>query len=178
MSRGLNKVMLIGHLGADPEVRVLPSGISVANFSIATNEYYKDQNNELKERTEWHNIVAYGKLADVCRQYLKKGKQVYIEGRLQTRTWNDKDTGKKNYRTEIICSEMQMLGGRAEGGDISQEVSAEAPPEEITAPMPQVTSAETPQEEITAPTPPPNSPNSALNHTEITGEEKEDNLPF
>lgn len=138
MARGLNKVMLIGHLGSDPEVRVLPSGSSVANFSIATNEYYKDQSGELKERTEWHNIVAYGKLADVCRQYLKKGKQVYIEGRLQTRNWEDKDTGKKNYRTEIICSEMQMLGGRAEGGaEMPHIESADVPPAEISAPMPQ-----------------------------------------
>ncbi len=175
MSRGLNKVMLIGHLGADPEVRVLPNGLSVANFSIATNEYYKDQNGELKERTEWHNIVAYGKLADVCRQYLKKGKQVYIEGRLQTRSWDDKDTNKKRYRTEIICSEMQMLGGRAEGGDMPHVTSAEAPPEEITAPMPHVTSAEAPPEEITAPMP---SPRSKQDQTEGAGEEKKDDLPF
>jgi single-strand DNA-binding protein len=80
MARGLNKVMLIGHLGSDPEVRVLPSGAPVANFSIATNEYYKDQNGELKERTEWHNIVAYGKLAEVCRQYLKKASKSTLKG--------------------------------------------------------------------------------------------------
>lgn len=171
MSRGLNKVMLIGHLGADPEVRVLPNGLSVANFSIATNEYYKDQNGELKERTEWHNIVAYGKLADVCRQYLKKGKQVYIEGRLQTRSWDDKDTGKKAYRTEIICSEMQMLGSRAESGDMPHVASAA----EITAPTPHVASAEAPPEEITAPMP---SPRSRRDQTESAGEEKNDDLPF
>ncbi len=158
MARGLNKVMLIGHLGADPEVRVLPSGAPVANFSIATNEYYKDQNGELKERTEWHNIVAYGKLAEVCRQYLKKGKQVYIEGRLQTRNWEDKETGKKNYRTEIICAEMQMLGTRSDGGAEMPPVdTSDVPPAEITAPMPQPSAKET---------------------AKAAGEAQKDDLPF
>ncbi len=143
MARGLNKVMLIGHLGADPEVRVLPNGSPVASFSIATNEYYRDQNGELKERTEWHNIVAYGKLAEICRQYLKKGKQVYIEGRLQTRNWEDKETGKKNYRTEIICAEMQMLGSRSDSGAETPPVdTSDVPPAEITAPMPQLSAKE------------------------------------
>ncbi len=115
-SRGLNKVMLIGNLGADPETKVLPSGQMVANFSLATGESYKDQNGNLVEKTEWHKIVVYGKLAEICKQYLKKGKQVYLEGKIQTRSWDDKESGKKNYITEIICNEMQMIGARTDGG--------------------------------------------------------------
>lgn len=135
MARGLNKVMLIGHLGNDPEVRVLSNGTTVANFSIATNEYYRDQNGEQKERTEWHRVVVYGKLAEVCRQYLKKGKQVYVEGRLQTRTWEKE--GKKNYITEIICSEMQMLGSRGDGEVLPEEPKErEDIPIDTTAPLP------------------------------------------
>jgi single-strand DNA-binding protein len=114
--RGLNKVMLIGHLGADPETKVLPSGQTVANFSIATSESYKDQSGNLVEKTEWHKIVVYGKLAEICKQYLKKGKQVYLEGKIQTRSWDDKTTNKKAYMTEIICNEMQMIGAREGGG--------------------------------------------------------------
>lgn len=121
MARGLNKVMLIGHLGNDPEMRVTPSGHSVANFTLATSESFKDQSGEMKERTEWHKIVVWGKLAEICKQYLKKGKQVYIEGKLQTRSWDDQKSGEKRYMTEIVCSDMQMLGsagGRgSDGGD-------------------------------------------------------------
>ncbi|NTW49720.1 MAG: single-stranded DNA-binding protein [Chlorobiales bacterium] len=120
MARGLNKVMLIGHLGSDPEMRVTPNGHSVVNFTLATNESFKDQSGEMKERTEWHRIVVWGKLAEICKQYLKKGKQIYIEGKLQTRSWDDQKSGEKRYMTEIVCSDMQMLGtaGRgADGGD-------------------------------------------------------------
>ncbi|MCS7012711.1 MAG: single-stranded DNA-binding protein [Chloroherpetonaceae bacterium] len=136
MARGLNKVMLIGHLGNDPEVRTTRDGTLVANFSVATNEYYKE-NGELKERTEWHRVVVFGKLAETCRQYLKKGKQVYIEGRLQTRSWEDKETGRKNYITEIVCLDMQMLGPRGDGSSemSSAEMKEEFPPE-TTAPLP------------------------------------------
>jgi len=117
MARGLNKAMLIGHLGTDPEMRVTPSGQSVVNFTLATNESFKDSGGNLQERTEWHRIVAWGKLAEICNQYLKKGRQVYVEGRLQTRSWEDNKTGEKRYTTEIICSDMQMLGsGRDQGG--------------------------------------------------------------
>ncbi|MBC8524516.1 MAG: single-stranded DNA-binding protein [Chlorobium phaeobacteroides] len=117
MARGLNKAMLIGHLGTDPEMRVTPSGQSVVNFTLATNESFKDSGGNLQERTEWHRIVAWGKLAEICNQYLKKGRQVYVEGRLQTRSWEDNKTGEKKYTTEIICSDMQMLGsGRDQGG--------------------------------------------------------------
>ncbi len=117
MARGLNKAMLIGHLGNDPEMRVTASGQSVVNFTLATNESFRDSTGNMQERTEWHRIVAWGKLAEICNQYLKKGRQVYVEGRLQTRSWDDNKTGEKRYTTEIVCSDMQMLGsGRDQGG--------------------------------------------------------------
>jgi single-strand DNA-binding protein len=117
MARGLNKVMLIGHLGSDPELRTTTSGQSVVNFTVATNENFKDGSGNLQERTEWHRIVVWGKLAEICSQYLKKGRQVYIEGRLQTRSWDDTKSGEKKYATEIVCTDMQMLGaGRDQGG--------------------------------------------------------------
>lgn len=108
MSKGLNKAMLIGHLGSDPEMRVTASGLSVVNFSVATNESFKDSSGNLQERTEWHRIVAWGKLAEICNQYLKKGRQVYIEGKLQTRSWEKE--GCKQYSTEIVANSVQMLG--------------------------------------------------------------------
>jgi single-strand DNA-binding protein len=116
MARGLNKVMLIGHLGSDPERRTTNSGQSVVNFTLATNENFKDSSGNMQERTEWHRIVVWGKLAEICSQYLKKGRQVYIEGRLQTRSWDDTKSGEKKYATEIVCSDMQMLGGQREQG--------------------------------------------------------------
>lgn len=109
---GVNKVILIGRLGRDPEIRYTPDGTAIANFSIATSEEWKDKGSgEKKERTEWHRIVAYRKLAEICGEYLSKGKQVYIEGRIQTREWEDKDKNKR-YTTEIVASQMQMLGAR------------------------------------------------------------------
>ncbi|TLU88278.1 MAG: single-stranded DNA-binding protein [Chlorobium sp.] len=116
MAKGLNKVMLIGHLGNDPELRTTASGQSVVNFTVATNENFKDSSGNLQERTEWHRIVVWGKLAEICSQYLKKGRQVYLEGRLQTRSWDDTKSGEKKYATEIVCSDMQMLGGQREQG--------------------------------------------------------------
>jgi len=115
MAKGLNKVMLIGHLGNDPELRTTASGQSVVNFTIATNENFKDSSGNLQEKTEWHRLVAWGKLAEICHQYLKKGRQVYVEGRLQTRSWDDTKSGEKRYITEIVCSDMQMLGGQGQG---------------------------------------------------------------
>ena len=135
MARGLNKAMLIGHLGTDPEMRVTTSGQSVVNFTIATNENFKDSSGNLQERTEWHRIVAWGKLAEICNQYLKKGRQVYIEGRLQTRSWDDNRTGEKKYTTEIVCTDMQMLGsGRDQGsqGFDSGSSSYQQPPAQNT----------------------------------------------
>ncbi|EBL5308111.1 single-stranded DNA-binding protein [Salmonella enterica subsp. enterica serovar Newport] len=121
-SRGLNKVQLIGHLGQDPEVRYLPNGKAVANLSLATSDTWKDkQTGEPKERTEWHRVVLYEKLADVAGEYLRKGAQVYIEGELRTRKWTDQN-GQERYTTEVVVSmqgTMQMLGSRGNGGNAS-----------------------------------------------------------
>lgn len=107
---GVNKAIIVGHLGRDPEMRSTQSGGQVANFSIATSRQYTDSSGQKQEETEWHRIVAFGRLAEICGQYLRKGKQVYIEGRLQTRSWEDKETGQKKYMTEIVAEQMQMLG--------------------------------------------------------------------
>jgi len=115
MAGGVNKVFLIGNLGVDPEVRFTPSGQAVANFRIATNESWTDKSGQKQERTEWHRIVVWGKLAELCGEYLKKGRQCFVEGRLQTREWTDKE-GKKNYTTEVVANNVQFLGGRGEGG--------------------------------------------------------------
>lgn len=109
MAGSLNKVMLIGRLGADPELRTTPNGNQVVNFNLATDESYKDKNGQRVERTEWHRIVVWDKLAEICKQYLSKGRLVYIEGRLTTRSWEDKETGKKHYMTEVVATDMQML---------------------------------------------------------------------
>jgi single-strand DNA-binding protein len=110
----VNKVILVGRLGKDPETRYTSGGQAVANFSLATDYAYKDRNGERQKRTEWHRIVAWRKLAEIVQQYLKKGSLVYIEGRIETREWQDKE-GQKRYSTEIIANEMKMLGGRGEG---------------------------------------------------------------
>ena len=115
MAGGVNKVILIGNLGKDPEVRFTPSGAAVSNFNIATNESWTDKSGQKQERTEWHRIVVWGKLAELCGEYLKKGRQCYVEGRLQTREWTDKE-GKKNYTTEVVAQTVQFLGGGAGGG--------------------------------------------------------------
>ncbi|BAZ95049.1 single-strand DNA binding protein [Thiohalobacter thiocyanaticus] len=116
MARGINKVILVGNLGKDPEVRYMPSGGAVANVTLATSDQWKDkQTGEQRERTEWHNVVFYQRLAEIVGEYLKKGSQVYVEGSLRTRKWQDKN-GNDRYTTEIIASEMQMLGGRGGGG--------------------------------------------------------------
>lgn len=109
-----NSVRLVGNLGRDPEVKTLPNGKTVVNFSMATNEKYKDADGNPQSQTEWHNIVAFGKLADICGKYLTKGKQIIIEGKLQTRKWEDRD-GNNRYTTEIIANQMKMLGG--DGGN-------------------------------------------------------------
>jgi len=111
----VNKVILVGNLGRDPEVRATPSGQSVCNFSLATTERYTDRGGQQRDQTEWHNVVAWGKTADICGQYLKKGRQVYIEGRLTTRQYEAKDGTGKRYRTEIVAQRVQFLGGRAAG---------------------------------------------------------------
>ena len=111
MSRGLNKVMIIGHLGRDPEMRYTPSGRPVTSFSVVTTRTWTSAEGERHEESEWFNIVSWGNLAEICNQYLSKGQQVYVEGRLQTRGWEDND-GKKHYRTELVAGEMIMLGER------------------------------------------------------------------
>ncbi len=115
MARGINKVILIGNLGADPETRAMPSGMTVANLRIATSESWKDkQSGEQQERTEWHRVALFGRLAEIAGEYLRKGSQVYIEGSLRTRKWTDKQ-GNERYSTEIVGNDMQMLGGRGGG---------------------------------------------------------------
>ena len=120
MSRGLNKVMVIGHLGKDPEMRFTPSGRPVTTFSVAVSRSWNTADGERRSETEWFNIVAWGNLAEICNQYLHKGQQVYIEGRLQTRNWDDKE-GKKHTSVEVVANEMLMLGDRRDASSSSQE---------------------------------------------------------
>ena len=128
MARGVNKVILVGNLGADPEVKYMPNGNAVANVTLATSESWKDkQSGEQKDKTEWHRVVFFRRLAEIAGEYLKKGSQIYIEGKLQTRKWQDKN-GNDRYTTEIIANEMQMLGGRGGGSaDFGASSSAAAP---------------------------------------------------
>ena len=139
---GVNKVIIVGHLGADPEVRYTQSGQAVASFNVATSENFTDKNGERQERTEWHRIVAWAKLAELCGEYLRKGRQVYLEGRLQTRQWDDKD-GNKRYTTEIVAQNVQFLGARdgaraqddAGGASASASAPAQAPAPRQQAPQ-------------------------------------------
>jgi len=112
----VNKVILIGNLGRDPEIRSTTSGMPVANFSLATNRRWKDRDGNRQEQTEWHNIVCFGRQAEVAGQYLRRGKQIYVEGRIQTNSWEDRQSGEKRYRTEIVCENFQMLGQRGDSG--------------------------------------------------------------
>jgi single-strand DNA-binding protein len=113
----VNKVILVGNLGRDPERRSTTSGQQVATFSVATSRRWRDRDGNKQEQTEWHTVVCWGRQAEVAGEYLKKGRQVYVEGRLQTRSWDDKQTGEKRYRTEVVCDNFQMLGQRGDGGD-------------------------------------------------------------
>jgi|SRR5450432_1106593 len=119
MAKSVNKVILIGNLGKDPEVKFTPTGTPVAKFSLATNERYKDKAGEWQDRTEWHNIVVWQRLAEIVGEYVKKGSKIYIEGRLSTSSWEDKQSGEKKYRTEIVANELVLLSGRgdSDGGD-------------------------------------------------------------
>ena len=120
MAGGINKVILIGNLGNDPEMRHTPSGAGVCEFRLATNENWTDKSGQKQERTEWHRIVVWGKKAEVCSKYLSKGRQVFIEGRLRTRSWDDKE-GNKRYTTEVVANDVQFLGGRGGGGGGAEE---------------------------------------------------------
>lgn len=137
MARGINKVILIGNLGRDPEVRYTPSGLAVANITLATSENWKDkQSGEMQERTEWHRIVFYQRLAEIAGEYLRKGSKIYIEGRLRTTKWQDKNTGQDRYTTEIIAENMQMLDSK--GGGSHDTSSYEKPTAATTtSPVPE-----------------------------------------
>jgi single-strand DNA-binding protein len=125
---GINKVILIGNLGKDPELRYTPSGTAVASFSLATSEKWKDRDGNMQDKTEWHNIVVWGRQAEIAKEYLAKGRQVYIEGRIQTRSWDDKD-GNKRYTTEIIAQRLNFLGSRDQGSSAAPDMPPEAPPQ-------------------------------------------------
>lgn len=133
MARGINKVILIGNMGRDPEIRYTPNGTAIASVSIATTEGWKDkQTGQTQERTEWHRVVFFSRLAEIVGEYLKKGSKIYIEGRLQTRKWQDK-TGQDRYTTEIIADSLQMLDGKGGGGKMEPEITDDrsSPPEQI-----------------------------------------------
>ncbi len=135
MARGINKVILVGNLGADPETRYMPSGSAVTNLSIATSESWKDkQSGEQKDRTEWHKVVMFDRLAEIAAEYLRKGSQVYIEGKLQTRKWQDRD-GNDRWTTEVRANEMQMLGGRGGAGGAAP-MSQDSRPSSSPPPQP------------------------------------------
>ncbi|MFQ3334389.1 MAG: single-strand DNA-binding protein [Woeseiaceae bacterium] len=137
MARGVNKVILVGTLGADPDTRYTPSNAAVTNLSIATNESWKDkQSGEQKEKTEWHRVVMFNRLAEIATEYLRKGSQVYIEGKIQTRKWEDKE-GKDRWTTEIVANEMQMLGSRSSGGNSAPSPIEGSPSNTTSAPKPQ-----------------------------------------
>lgn len=138
MARGVNKVILIGNLGKDPEIRYSPNGVAVANLTIATSESWKDkQTGENVERTEWHRVIFFQRLAEIAGEYLKKGSKIYLEGRLQTRKWQDKTSGQDRYTTEIVAETMQMLDGKGAGGSSN----ADAPFEKATSASSQSASA-------------------------------------
>ncbi|MEG9432120.1 single-stranded DNA-binding protein [Terriglobus sp. ADX1] len=116
MAKGVNKVILLGNVGKDPEIRATPSGMVIAQLTLATADRQKDQSGNWVDKTEWHNLVCFGRTAEIVRDYVKKGKQLYIEGKLQTRSWDDKETNQKKYRTEIIVNDLSLLGGGEGGG--------------------------------------------------------------
>ena len=117
MARGVNKVILLGNLGKDPEVKYTQSGMAVARFSLATTERAKDKDGNWQDKTEWHNLVAFGRTAEVAGEYLKKGRTIYIEGALRTSSWDDKESGQKKYKTEVIINDLVMVGGQRDGGE-------------------------------------------------------------
>lgn len=132
----VNKVILVGNLGRDPEVRYSPDGAAICNVSIATTSQWKDRaTGERREETEWHRVVFYNRLAEIAGEYLRKGRSVYVEGRLKTRKWQDKDTGADRYSTDIVADQMQMLGGRDSGGDMGGDDFSQAPAQQRSAPQ-------------------------------------------
>lgn len=128
MSKSVNKVILLGNVGREPEVKYTPSGTAVAEFSLATSEKYKDKSGQWQEKTEWHSCVAWSKLAEIVGEYVKKGSKIYVEGKLQTRSWDDKKSGEKKYKTEVVLSDLVLLGGKESSSMPMKEVE----PQEIT----------------------------------------------
>jgi single-strand DNA-binding protein len=137
MARSINKAILVGNVGKDPEVKFLPSGMAVANFTLATSERFKDKSGEQQERTEWHSLTAYQRLAEIVRDYVKKGSKLYVEGRIQTRSWDDQASGQKRYKTEIVVNDLVLLSGRGDGegggarGGSSYDQRTPAHPDEL-----------------------------------------------
>src|SRR3954464_2220567 len=150
MAKSVNKVILIGNLGKDPEVKFTPSGMAVAKFSLATNERFKDKEGQWQDRTEWHNLVAFQRTAEIAGEYLKKGRTVYIEGSLRTNSWDDKETGQKKYKTEIIVNDLVLLGGgEGAGGGRSRGAAANSgmdqrAPEEVHSQAAEITDDDIP----------------------------------
>jgi len=124
MAKSVNKVILLGNVGKDPEIRSTGSGTMVANFTLATSDRFQDAQGNWQDRTEWHNLVAFKRTAEIVRDYVKKGSKLYIEGKIQTRSWDDKETGAKRYRTEIIVNDLSLLSGRDEGGAYNRPAAA------------------------------------------------------
>lgn len=155
MARGVNRVTLLGGVGKDPEVRASNSGSVIASFSLATQDREKNQSGEWVDKTEWHNLVAFGRTAEIVRDYVKKGSQLYVEGKITNRSWDDKETGQKKYKTEILVNELVLLGGKSEGGerpDSGQKQSslprtAQTPSRTAAAPAPRGQAAK-PQNDI------------------------------
>lgn len=173
MARGVNKVILVGNMGGDPEVRYMPSGNAVTNVTLATSESWKDkQTGQNQERTEWHRVVFFNKLAEIAGEYLRKGSQVYIEGSLRTRKWQDQ-SGQDRYTTEIVASEMQMLGGRGGNNDNAgysqdQEYSQQAPAPQQRAP----------QQTRSQSVPPQQKPQQAPQQPAPNFDDFDDDIPF
>ena len=119
MAKGVNKALLLGHVGKDPEIRSTAGGTIVASFSLATSDRQKDSQGNWADKTEWHNLVAFNRTAEIVRDYVKKGAQIFVEGKIQTRSWDDKDSGQKKYRTEVLVNELSLLGGRGDSGGSS-----------------------------------------------------------
>ncbi len=127
MAKSVNKVILVGNVGQDPEVKYTASGVPVANVSLATNERFKDRNDQWQDRTEWHSVVAWQRLAEIVGEYVRKGSKLYVEGKLQTSTWDDKQSGERKYRTEIVARDIVLLGSRDNGAEGSPEQSTDEP---------------------------------------------------
>lgn len=125
MPKSVNKVILVGNVGKDPEVKYTPSGVALAKFSLATNERYKDKSGEWQDRTEWHNILAWERLAEIVGEYVHKGAKLYVEGRLQTSSWEDRQSGDKKYRTEIVARDIVLMGSREAGAETERESADE-----------------------------------------------------